>query len=240
MKIKEKIHINKKEEPIIIKRKDREDLLNIKSKDFDKYVSQLINLANQISQATRPNNIGNISEMFKEFKRKNKNGKLDDWEKYYRSKQKDSIEVATKKISNYINKLSESLNSINETVVKDWVEDLIFEKTYSGLNIQEIIIKKIAQMNNATYRLSNRKEEAKGIDGYINEKPVSIKPTSYDIKHLQEDIDVKIIRYKKKNNKLIIYYNDLNKNSDISLFLFYHTFHFILKLIPILLCQVLF
>lgn len=211
MKIKEKIHINKKEEPIIIKRKDREDLLNIKSKDFDKYVPQLINLANQISQATRPNNIGNISEMFKEFKRKNKNGKLDDWEKYYRSKQKDSIEVATKKISNYINKLSESLNSINETVVKDWVEDLIFEKTYSGLNIQEIIIKKIAQMNNATYRLSNRKEEAKGIDGYINEKPVSIKPTSYDIKHLQEDIDVKIIRYKKKNNKLIIYYNDLNK-----------------------------
>lgn len=211
MKIKEKIHINKKEEPIIIKRKDREDLLNIKSKDFDKYVPQLINLANQISQATRPNNIGNISEMFKEFKRKNKNGKLDDWEKYYRSKQKDSIEVATKKISNYINKLSESLNSINETVVKDWVEDLIFEKTYSGLNIQEIIIKKIAQMNNATYRLSNRKEEAKGIDGYINEKPVSIKPTSYDIKYLQEDIDVKIIRYKKKNNKLIIYYNDLNK-----------------------------
>ena len=211
MKIKEKIHINKKEEPIIIKRKDREDLLNIKSKDFDKYVPQLINLANQISQATRPNNIGNISEMFKEFKRKNKNGKLDDWEKYYRSKQKDSIEVATKKISNYINKLSESLNSIDETVVKDWVEDLIFEKTYSGLNIQEIIIKKIAQMNNATYRLSNRKEEAKGIDGYINEKPVSIKPTSYDIKHLQEDIDVKIIRYKKKNNKLIIYYNDLNK-----------------------------
>ncbi len=211
MKIKEKIHINKKEEPIIIKRKDREDLLNIKSKDFDKYVPQLINLANQISQATRPNNIGNISEMFKEFKRKNKNGKLDDWEKYYRSKQKDSIEVATKKISNYINKLSESLNSIDETVVKDWVEDLVFEKTYSGLNIQEIIIKKIAQMNNATYRLSNRKEEAKGIDGYINEKPVSIKPTSYDIKHLQEDIDVKIIRYKKKNNKLIIYYNDLNK-----------------------------
>lgn len=211
MKIKEKIHINKKEEPIIIKRNDMEELLNIKSKDFDKYVPQLINLANQISQATRPNNIGNISEMFKEFKRKNKNGKLDDWEKYYRSKQKDSIEVATKKISNYINKLSESLNSIDETVVKDWVEDLIFEKTYSGLNIQEIIIKKIAQMNNATYRLSNRKEEAKGIDGYINEKPVSIKPTSYDIKHLQEDIDVKIIRYKKKNNKLIIYYNDLNK-----------------------------
>ena len=211
MKTKEKIHINKKEEPIIIKRKDREDLLNIKSKDFDKYVPQLINLANQISQATRPNNIGNISEMFKEFKRKNKNGTLDDWEKYYISKQKDTIEVATKKILSYINKLRESLNGIDESVVKDWVEDLIFEKTYSGLNIQEIIIKKIAQMNNATYRLSNRKEEAKGIDGYINEKPVSIKPTSYDIKHLQEDIDVKIIRYKKKNNKLIIYYNDLNK-----------------------------
>ena len=211
MKTKEKIHINKKEEPIVIKRKDREDLLNIKSKDFDKYVPQLINLANQISQATRPNNIGNISEMFKEFKRKNKNGTLDDWEKYYISKQKDTIEVATKKILSYINKLRESLNGIDESVVKDWVEDLIFEKTYSGLNIQEIIIKKIAQMNNATYRLSNRKEEAKGIDGYINEKPVSIKPTSYDIKHLQEDIDVKIIRYKKKNNKLIIYYNDLNK-----------------------------
>lgn len=211
MKTKEKIHINKKEEPIVIKRKDMEDLLNIKSKSFDKYIPQLINLANQISQATRPNNVGNLSEMFKKFKSKNKNGTLDDWEKYYISKQKDTIEVATKKILSYINKLRESLNGIDESVVKDWVEDLIFEKTYSGLNIQEIIIKKIAQMNNATYRLSNRKEEAKGIDGYINEKPVSIKPTSYDIKYLQEDIDVKIIRYKKKNNKLIIYYNDLNK-----------------------------
>lgn len=208
MKTKEKIHINKKEKPIIIKRSDMDELLNIKSKDFDKYIPQLINLANQISQSTRPNNVGNLSEMFKEFKSKNKNGTLDDWERYYISKQKDSIEVATKKILNYINKLKESLNSIDEIVVKDWVEDLIFKKTYSGLNIQEIIIKKIAQMKNSTYRLSNKEEEAKGIDGYINESPVSIKPTSYDLKNLQEDIDVKIIRYKKKSNKLIIYQND--------------------------------
>lgn len=44
------------------------------------------------------------------------------------------------------------------------------------------------------YRRSTAEEESRGIDGYIGEQPVSIKPATY-MDNLQEDISAPIVFY---------------------------------------------
>ncbi|WP_456374874.1 MjaI family restriction endonuclease [Methanocaldococcus sp.] len=56
------------------------DLLSLPNPEFPKYVSQLINLANIYSQATRPKNVGQMSELMKEFKA-NGGKTFEDWKK---------------------------------------------------------------------------------------------------------------------------------------------------------------
>jgi len=59
------------------------------------------------------------------------------------------------------------------------------------------------------YRTATPEEESKGIDGYIGNEPVSIKPTTYKTKNLQENIQAKIIFYEKpeKKNYIIVEYD---------------------------------
>ena len=45
-------------------------------------------------------------------------------------------------------------------------------------------MKKVASLKNTTYQLATPEEESAGIDGYVGEKPVSIKPTTYKTKDM--------------------------------------------------------
>ncbi len=57
------------------------------------------------------------------------------------------------------------------------------------------------------YKCATSEEESRGIDGYIGNFPVSIKPKSYQsMKGLSEIINVKIIYYEKGKNGVFIEY----------------------------------
>lgn len=168
--------------------------LNINETKFPKYISPLINLANQYAQGTRPKVVGQMSELIKEFKGKT----LKEWENWYKEKYPKAIENSTEKILNKIKELKDALNKIDRKLVEKWVKDLVIIKTFIGLKFHEVILKKVAEIKNTTYKLPTPEEEAKGIDGYIDKTPVSIKPHTYNIKKsLPEKIGVKIIYYKK-------------------------------------------
>lgn len=170
-------------------------------KNFPKYTTQLINLANQNSQGTRPKVIGQLSELIQECPSKTYEG----WKKWYLEKHPKAIDNATEKISFMIEKLKESIKLINKSMIRAWAEDLILEKTFIGLRFQEAILKKVAKIKNTTYRLSKPNEESKGIDGFIGKMPISIKPVTYKTKEmLRENIDIGIIFYEKKKSGLDI------------------------------------
>jgi len=60
------------------------------------------------------------------------------------------------------------------------------------------------------YRLANPDEESKGIDGFIGDIPVSIKPETYKIKKsLNESIKVKMVYYEKIKNGIEIDYSEI-------------------------------
>lgn len=180
--------------------------LDIEKINLDKYVSPLINLANQYAQGIRPKVVGQMSELIQQF-----NGKtISEWKQWYLANNPDAIENATKKIWTKIQELKGTINNINESDVEKWVEDLVIVKTFTGLKFQEVILKKAAEIKNTTYRLSNPDEESRGIDGFIGDIPVSIKPTTYKLESaLKEQIEVKIIFYQKLKDGIEVDYGEI-------------------------------
>lgn len=170
-------------------------------KDFPLYTTQLINLANQNAQGTRPRVVGQLTELIKECPERTYEG----WKKWYLSKYPNAIESATERINEMMDKLKEAIKSIDESMIKKWVEDLVLEKTFVGLRFQEAILKKVASIKNSNYRLAEPKEESQGIDGFIGDVAVSIKPITYKTKDaLREEIKAKIIFYNKIKSGLEI------------------------------------
>ena len=169
-------------------------LLGSQQFEFPKYTTQILNLANQNAQGTRPAVVGQMSELIQEFTGKS----ISEWKKWYLQKYPNAIEEATRKISEMVDNLRTAIDKIDQKMIEDWVRDLVIIKTFIGLKFQEAILRKVAALLNTNYRLSSPAEEAKGIDGFIGNIPVSIKPESYNAKKgLSETIDSKIIYYKK-------------------------------------------
>lgn len=170
-------------------------------KDFPLYTTQLINLANQNAQGTRPRVVGQLTELIKECPERTYEG----WKKWYLSKYPNAIENATERINEMMDNLKEAIKSIDKSMIKKWVEDLVLEKTFIGLRFQEAILKKVASIKNTNYRLAEPKEESQGIDGFIGDIPVSIKPITYKTKDaLREEIKAKVIFYNKTKSGLEI------------------------------------
>lgn len=169
--------------------------------DFPRYISQILNLANQNSQGTRPRVVGQLSELIKECPESTYSG----WKKWYLDKHPDSIKNATQRITDMVNKLKDALGRIDRPVIKRWVEDLVLEKTFMGLRFQSAILAKIAELKGGKYRLATPQEESRGIDGYANNIAVSIKPHKYKVKSaLSEKIGARVVYYEKKKDGLVI------------------------------------
>jgi len=170
-------------------------------KEFPRYTTQILNLANQNSQGTRPRVVGQLSELIKECPEKTYEG----WKSWYLAKHPKAIENTSEKINEMVNNLKEAIQKIDKTMIKKWVEDLVLEKTFIGLRFQEAILKKIAGIKKIEYRLSTPQEESKGIDGFIGNDAISIKPITYKTKNsLREHIEAKIIYYDKTKSGLNI------------------------------------
>ena len=186
--------------------RDIRKYLDIETPEFSKYVAPLINLANQYAQGTRPKVVGQMSELIQEFEGKT----ISEWEQWYLEKKPEAVKNATEKILEKLKEFKNSLNKIDRAMVEEWVRDLVIVKTFAGLRFQEAILKKGAEIKGTNYRLSKPNEESKGIDGYIGEIPVSIKPHTYDVKaSLPEHIDIKIIYYRKVDNGIEVDYGEV-------------------------------
>ncbi len=171
-----------------------ENLLDIKSIDFPKYSTQIINLASQNAQATRPAVVGQMSDLIQQFSGKT----IEGWEKWYIDENPDAIQNATEKIVHMIDNFRSVIDKIDRQLIENWVRDLVIIKTFIGLRFHEAVLKKTSELLKSSYRLSVATEESKGIDGYIGRIPISIKPETYKSKKaLQETIDAKFIYYTK-------------------------------------------
>mgnify|MGYP000342784478 CR=1 FL=1 len=184
-----------------IKNAEIEALSNASQFTFPKYTTQLINLVNSNAQGTRPVVVGQMSDLIQEFPGKT----IQDWMEWYNNVQPNAIENATERIYQKFIEMKKSMELIDKCLIREWVEDLVYIKTFCGLKFQEAIIAYVAKETHQSYRLANKEEEAKGIDGFIGNKAVQIKSITYKMEaRLGETIDVPIIFYEKKKDGITI------------------------------------
>ena len=184
-----------------IKNEEVASLSNATIYDFPKYTTMIVNMVNGTAQATRPKVVGQMSELIQEFEGKT----LDEWIAWYSAKMPNAISDATAKISALMVEIKKAMELIDDTLIENWVKDLVYNKTFCGLKVQQAIISYIANIYGKEWRLADKAEEAKGIDGFIGNIPVQIKAETYKQKgQLHEIIDVPIIYYEKKKDGLNI------------------------------------
>lgn len=173
------------------------------AKLFPKYTTQILNLANQNAQGTRPGVVGQLSDMIQQCPYDS----YEKWKGWYLARKPDAIDEATRKILEMVDNLRQAIGQIDEQMVRDWVEDLVLVKTFIGLRFQEAILKRVASLVGKPYRLAKPEEEAKGIDGFVGDTPVSIKPQTYKAKRaLPEEIPVRIVFYEKVKGGIAVHF----------------------------------
>jgi uncharacterized protein YukE len=178
--------------------------LEIPPLSFPKYVTQLINLANQNAQGTRV--VGQLTDLIQEFPGKT----LSEWEQWYLQRYPNAINIAKEKIISMLENVKDAMRKIDEDMVYEWARDLVIVQTFIGLQFQEAILKKGAEIKGVSYRLSEKAGESQGIDGYIGNISVSIKPETYKTKKsLSEEIQAKMIYYKKVKNGIEVDYSEI-------------------------------
>ena len=180
--------------------------LEIPSLSFPKYVSQLINIANQNAQGTRPRAVGQLTDLIQEFPGKT----LDEWEQWYLQRYPNAINIAKEKIILMLEGFKDAMRKIDEGMIYEWARDLVIVQTFVGLQFQEAILKKGSEIKGVGYKMSEKTDESQGIDGSLGDIPVSIKPDTYKLKKsLREEISAKIIYYKKIKNGIEVDYGEV-------------------------------
>ena len=96
--------------------------------EFPKYTTQIMNLANQNAQGTRPKVVGQMSELIKQFPDQT----YDDWVRWYTEHMPNAIDEATDRVCQMVENLALALPKIDKTMVRKWVEDLVLTKTFAG------------------------------------------------------------------------------------------------------------
>lgn len=180
-------------------------LLTAESPSFPKYATQIINLANQNAGGTKPKIVGQMSDLIQQFD----GHEFKKWEEWYLAQHPNAIQKATEKIVEMVENLKDVMTKIDQEMIAKWVRDLVIVKTFVGLKFQEAILKAVASDLKTTYRLADPEEESKGVDGFVGDTAVSIKPQSYELKNaLPEQILEPIIFYEKMKDGINVYFED--------------------------------
>lgn len=180
-----------------------EDAVGAPQFEFPKYTTQVINLVNGNAGGTRPKVVGQMSELIQEFPGQT----IQEWITWYNEQQPDAVDKATDRIYEMYQAMQQAFTQIDKPLIRKWVEDLVYTKTFCGLKFQEAILKHVADELHADYRLATIEEEAQNVDGFINGKPVQIKSSTYTLKNTGEVIEVPIIFYEKKKDGIVIEYD---------------------------------
>lgn len=171
--------------------------------DNPKYTTYLLRPAVNLSQSNRPRVVGQMSDIIEEFRQKHPDGTFEDWVNYYETEYDgdERLEEATEIAYPMVEKMRDAFEQIDEEMTHDFLRDLVLFKTYEGFDIQEAILRKLGEMYDTEITRATAEDESKGIDGYVGDQPVQIKPTTYP-DDLQEGIDVPIVTYdENKSNK---------------------------------------
>jgi hypothetical protein len=145
-----------------------------------------------------------MSELIKQWERESQDHNYESWKKWYYRNRPNGVNDAVRRVKAKLVEFKDLLLDLDDDTIRLWVEDLVIDQTFIGLRFQEGIIKKVASLVGMPHRLATAGEESQGIDGFIGQLPVSVKPDMYKVeKHLREKIRAPIIYYRKGEDGIV-------------------------------------
>jgi len=88
-----------------IKYDEIQDIVVGEVPDYPKYTTQILNLANQNSQGTRPKVVGQMSDLIQEFDGRT----VEEWIEWYEERHPDAKEKASDKVEDMVIKLKDAI-----------------------------------------------------------------------------------------------------------------------------------
>jgi len=177
-------------------------------REWPKYSTQFLNLAGQNSKCFSANRVGSMKELWLEFGETGVPDTLENWETFYVDRMgTDGLDEASEKLYGMIQKMG--VPWIDEQMCSDYVREVIYNKTHFGMGGEALAIAVAAEYFELPYRFSNAEEESQGIDGWIGEYPVQVKPQdTFKVGHVFNKADTAkqlVVTYEKKKHTCYIH-----------------------------------
>jgi hypothetical protein len=177
----------------------------------------ILNIATQNSQCTRVSIVGSMKELFAKFLKADVGRSVDDWENWYLNNGgTQKIQDATDKLFDYLNKMPLDHTVFTREVAENYILDLVINKTHYGMSGEYYAVLATAKYFGLDYSFSSAEEERQGIDAWIGDKPVQVKPHDSVIKHHVRngaDIDkTLVITYEAKEDRCFIHNPEFMNN----------------------------
>lgn len=173
------------------------------SPEFEKYVSEILNSCMNTAQANYTHTFGEAKKIWQEFLKQG-GGDREDWREFYLEKydgedgefsgeerREEMIEKTYRMLENF----RDAMPEIDREDVVEYIDDFIKNKNFKGFDTEQLVLSTITEETGAETRISTQEDEAEGIDGYINDRPVSVKPASYRKEKGVQNIEHPIIFY---------------------------------------------
>lgn len=175
---------------------------------WPKYSTQLLNIATQNSQCCRERIVGSMNELWSEFDATRVPDTLENWETFYVDRMgTDGLDEATVMLHDMVTKMG--LSNIDEKMCADYVREVVYNKTHFGKGGESTAIAVTAEYFDLPYRFSNAEEDSQGIDGWIGEYPVQVKPQdTFKVGHVFNKADTSkqlVVTYEKKKHTCYIH-----------------------------------
>ena len=113
-----------------IKLAEIQEYVSAPAREFPKYTTQLMNLANQNSQGTRSRVVGQMSDLIQEFPGQT----FEEWVMWYQEQYPDAIDDATDKIISMIENFSVVFPKIDRDIGMGWC--LIYQLKRRGTSFE--------------------------------------------------------------------------------------------------------
>ena len=118
-----------------------------------KYHSAFLNIVNKDAHSSRPETVGKLAtEIFPNYLDNAIEPSPENWKKYYHDNYSEQYDKGLEKLKRQFELEKQAINAITEQDLVDYYDDLMFDKTFSDLYVQDEILIDIADKKKATYR----------------------------------------------------------------------------------------
>lgn len=173
--------------------------------EFPLYSKPILNIATQNSKATQVRVVGSMKDQWMEFLSDKCGRSVNDWETWYMAHGGQAkIDAATDRLYDMLSKMPVDHGVFTRDLARRYILDLVINKTHYGMSGEYHAVLAAAKHFSLPHRFGTPEEESQGIDAWIGDRPVQVKPhDSVKMHHVRNHADTDrtlVITYEAKKD----------------------------------------